>query len=105
MDKLYEQNEYVCVSMAVKTYAPGGIVVQRPTHIFLTREMFKHSDNSGYYSFLYRSNGGAGNREQFFMWADGYIEVTNVRVHVKNITQKRTSKLTIQEDVHGMIDF
>lgn len=105
MDKLYEQNEYVCVSMAVKTYAPGGIVVQRPTHIFLTREMFKHSDNSGYYSFLYRSNGGAGNREQFFMWADGYIEVTNVRVHIKNITQKRTSKLTIQEDVHGMIDF
>lgn len=105
MDLIYEQNEYVCISLAAKTFAPGGILTQRPTHLFLTREHFSRNKvNCGYYSFFYRSNGGAGNKEQLFIWADGYIAISDIRLHVKNITSHRTTPLTIQCDVEKLIE-
>ena len=64
MDRIYEKDQYVCVNVAAETMTPGGKVMCRPTHIFLTKELFARSNNYGYYSFRFQSRNGAGNRER-----------------------------------------
>lgn len=102
MDQIFEQNEYVTVNIAAETMCPGGKKTSRPTHVFLTKDLFTRTENVGYYSFRYQSNNGAGNRERLHIWSDGYIAVSSIQLEYKVITEKRTEKLTIQEDIKGM---
>ena len=78
---------------------PGGKKVSRPTHVFLTKDLFTRTENVGYYSFRYQSNNGAGNRERLHIWSDGYIAVSSIQLEYKIITEKRTEKLVTQEDI------
>jgi hypothetical protein len=102
MEQLYEQNEYVTVNVMAETMTPGGKVTNRPTHIFLTKELFARSKNFGYYSFKYQSNNGIGNRERLHIWSDGYIAISGIQLEYKVVTENRTDVLTIQEDIKGM---
>ena len=102
MEQLYEQNEYVTVNIMAETMEPGGKVFSRPTHIFLTKELFARSNNYGYYSFRYQSNNGIGNRERLHIWSDGYIAISGIQLEYLAKTEKRNEILTIQEDVKGM---
>ena len=105
MDKLYESDEYVCVNICTETMTPGGKVVERPTHVYLTKDLFTRTGKYGYYSFRHQSNGGAGNRERLHIWSDGYIAVSSVQVEFKAITQKRNEILTQQVDIKALKEF
>jgi len=102
MEQIFEHNEYVTVNVMAETMCPGGKKVSRPTHIFLTKELFTRTEGVGYYSFRYQSNNGAGNRERLHIWSDGYIAISSLQLEYKVITEKRNDVLTIQEDVKGM---
>ena len=99
MDQIFEQDEYVVVNITAETMCPGGKKVSRPTHVFLTKDLFTRTENVGYYSFRYQSNNGAGNRERLHIWSDGYIAVSSIQLEYKIITEKRTEKLVTQEDI------
>jgi len=101
MEKIIAENEYVTVNVAAETMTPGGKLVARPTHIFLTKELFARSGNFGYYSFRYQSKNGAGNRERLHIWSDGYIAISGLQLEYKPITEKRNEILTQQADVKG----
>ena len=102
MEQLYEANEYVVVNIMAETMTPGGKVYSRPTHIFLTKELFTRSNNFGYYSFRYQSNSGQGNRERLHIWSDGYIAVSSLQLEYKIMSEKRNEILVTQEDIKGM---
>lgn len=103
MDSLYAENEYACVCIQGETMTPGGKVVSpRPTHVFLSKELFTRSGNVGYYSFRYQSKNGAGNRERIHIWADSYIAVSSIQCEYKEFTSKRNEQLVIQADVQDM---
>lgn len=104
MEKLYDNNEYACVNIIAETMTPGGKVFARPTHVYLTKELFTRSNNFGYYSFRYQSNNGIGNRERLHIWADSYIAVSSVQLAYKPTTTKRNEILTQQVDVQGLIE-
>lgn len=105
MDKLYDQDNYAVVNIQAETMTPGGkVVAERPTHVFLTKELFTRTGNYGYYSFRYQSLCGAGNRERLHIWSDQFICVSSLNVNIKQITQKRTEQLTIQVDVQHMTE-
>lgn len=100
MDKLYEQNNYATVNIQAETMTPGGkVIAERPTHIYLTKELFTRAGNYGYYSFRYQSNCGAGNRERLHIWSDQFICISDIQVEVTQVTTKRTEQLTQQLDV------
>ena len=104
MDKLVAQNEYICVNITSETMSPGGKkVAERPTHIFLSKELFTRSDNYGYYSFRYSGQTGAGNRERLHIWSDGFIAVSSLAIEYKPITTRRNEVLTQQVDVIGRL--
>lgn len=104
MDKIIGPNEYVCVNIASETMSPGGKkITERPTHVFLCKELFTRSDNYGYYSFRFSGQTGAGNRERLHIWSDGYIAVSSVTVDYKQITSRRNEILTQQVDVIGRL--
>lgn len=105
MDKIYEQQDYVCVNIMSETMTPGGKVYSRPTHVYLTKELFTRTGNYGYYSFRYEGNNGIGNRERLHIWADGYIAVSSVQVEYKPMTTKRQTKLTQYVDVQHLNEF
>lgn len=106
MDKLYSQNDYVCVNIMAQTMCPGGKKRSEPTHLFLHKGLFTRGDNSGYYSFKYSSRNGAGNREQLFIWSDGYIAMTGLSLSYKAVTSRRTSPLAVeQNDIQEMSEF
>ena len=106
MDKLYGQNDYVCVNIMAQTMCPGGKKRCEPTHLFLHKGLFTHSENSGYYSFKFSSRNGAGNREQLFIWSDGYIAMTGLSLSYKAVTNRRTSPLAVeQNDIQEMSEF
>lgn len=102
MDELYGINDYAVVNIAAETMTPGGKVFTRPTHVFLTKELFTRTGNYGYYSFRYQSKGGAGNRERLHIWSDQYIAISSIQCTMKPITQKRTEILTQQLDVQRL---
>lgn len=101
MDKLYTGKKCMCINVAAQTMTPGGKLVTRPTHLYLTKEHFTRNVNSGYYSFRFNSNNGAGNREQLFIWSDSYIAMCGLQLEYKPITEKRNMPMTQQIDVHG----
>lgn len=102
MEEIYERDEYVTVNVMAETMSVGGKVVSRPTHLFLTKELFARSNNFGYYSFRYQSNNGIGNRERLHIWSDGYIAISSLQLEYKVVTERRTTPLIIQEDIKGM---
>jgi len=102
MEDIIADNEYIVVNVMAETFAPGGKVYGRPTHIYLTKDLFARSDAFGYYSFRYNSNNGIGNRERLHIWSDGYIAVSSIQVEYKPITERRNTILTQQVDIQGM---
>ena len=102
MEKLIAENEYITVNIVAETMSPGGKLIARPTHVFLTKELFTRSGNYGYYSFRYQSNNGAGNRERLHVWSDGYIAISGLQLEYKVVTEKRNEILTQQADVKGL---
>ena len=106
MVNIYTGEEfYACVNVMAETYANGGKVLSRPTHVYLTRNLFARSNNPGYYSFTYQSKNGAGNRERLHIWCDSFIAISSIQCEYKPITEKRNSVLTSQSDVSGMKEF
>lgn len=105
MDQLYEQDNYAVVNVTAETMTPGGkVIAARPTHVFLTKELFTRTGNYGYYSFRYQSGCGAGNRERLHIWSDQFICISSLNVNIKPITQKRTEQLTIQPDIQNLVE-
>lgn len=103
MEDIYADKEYACINIMGETMTPGGKVVSaRPTHVYLTKDLFTRSGNFGYYSFRYQSKNGAGNRERLHIWADAYIAISGIQCEYKEITTKRNEILTIQADIHDM---
>ena len=106
MDMLYGNKDYACVNIMAQTMCPGGKKRTEPTHLYLYKELFTRSDNSGYYSFKFTSRNGAGNREQLFIWSDAYIAMTGLAVSYKIVTDNRTTPLaTSQVDIQEMSEF
>lgn len=102
MDLIYGVDNYATVNIASETMEPGGKVMARPSHVYLTKELFTRSGMYGYYSFTYQSKNGIGNRERLHIWSDSYIAISNIACFVKPVTQKRTSILTQQVDVQNL---
>ena len=103
MDELYSDRQYACVNVMGECFTPGGKVIpDRPSHVFLWRDLFTRTGNYGYYSYRYQSRCGAGNRERLHIWSDQYIAVSGLQVEVKPMTEKRTEILTQQVDVQDM---
>ena len=102
MDLIYGVDNYAVVNVAAETMTPGGKVKSRPTHVFLTKELFTRTGNYGYYSFRFQSKNGAGNRERLFIWSDQYIAISSLVCESKIVTSKRTSQLTQQLDVQKL---
>lgn len=106
MDRIYKDNEYACVNIMAQTMCPGGKKRCEPTHLYLHKDLFTRSENTGYYSFKFASRNGAGNREQLFIWSDAYIAMTGLSVNYKVITERRTMPLTTsQVDIREMKEF
>lgn len=106
MDRIYKDNEYACVNIMAQTMCPGGKKRCEPTHLYLHKDLFTRSDNTGYYSFKFASRNGAGNREQLFIWSDAYVAMTGLSVNYKVITERRTMPLTTSQiDIREMKEF
>ena len=102
MDLIYGQNNFAVVNIAAETITPGGKVISRPTHVWLTKELFTRNGNYGYYSFRFQSKNGAGNRERLHIWSDQYIAISSIDCDCKVVTQRRTEQLTQQLDVQKL---
>lgn len=103
MDKLYDSNSYAVVNIQAETMTPGGkVIADRPTHVYLTKDLFTRTNKYGYYSFRYQSNCGIGNRERLHIWSDQYICVSSLTCECKQITEKRTEILTQHVDVQQL---
>ena len=99
MDLLYGTDNYATVNIVAETMTQGGKLVTRPTHVYLTKELFTRSGNYGYYSFRFQSKNGMGNRERLHIWSDQYIAISSIDCECKSITQRRNEQLTQQVDV------
>ena len=99
MDLLYSTDKYAVVNIVAETMTPGGKVITRPTHVYLTKEYFTRSGNYGYYSFRYQSKNGMGNRERLHIWSDQYIAISSIDCECKVETSRRNEQLTQQVDV------
>ena len=102
MDLIYGTDNYAVVNIMSETMTPGGKMQSRPTHVFLTKELFTRTGNYGYYSFKYQGKNGAGNRERLKIWSDQYIAISNLDCTFKQVTGNRTSQLTQQIDVQKL---
>lgn len=102
MDLIYTVDNYAVVNVTAETMTPGGKVKSRPTHVFLTKDLFTRNGNYGYYSFRYQSKNGAGNRERLHIWSDQYIAISSITCESKVVTSRRTEILTQQVDVKGL---
>ena len=102
MDLIYGVDNYAVVNLMGETMTPGGKQKARPTHVFLTKELFTRTGNYGYYSFKYQSKNGAGNRERLHIWSDQYIAISSIVCEYKPITSRRTEQLTQQLDVQKL---
>jgi hypothetical protein len=100
MDELYGKDDYAVVNIQSQCMTPGGkVIASRPTHVFLTKELFTRTGNYGFYSFRYQGKCGVGNRERLHIWSDQYIAISAIQVEYKQITEKRTEILTQQLDI------
>jgi hypothetical protein len=104
LEHLLEQNEYVTVNVMAETVTQGGVLRQRPTHIFLSRDVFTRSDNAGYYTIKFQSNNGIGNRERLFIWSDGIVALEDIKVACKQMTSSRTQPLITQVDLERLVE-
>ena len=102
MDLLYSSDNYAVVNITAETMTPGGKVKSRPTHVFLTKELFTRNGNYGYFSFRFQSKNGAGNRERLHIWSDQYIAISSINCESKIVTSRRTEQLTQQIDVQKL---
>lgn len=103
MDDLQPVGTYAVVNIQAETMTPGGkVVAARPTHVYLTKDLFTRTGNYGYYSFRYQSKNGVGNRERLHIWSDQYICVSALQLEYKEVTNKRTEILTQQVDVQRL---
>lgn len=103
MDKLYGPKDYAVVNVQAETMTPGGkVIAARPTHIYLTKDLFTRTGNYGYYSFRYQSECGAGNRERLHIWSDQYICISGLQVEYKTMTSKRNEILTQHVDIQQL---
>lgn len=99
MDLIYGVDNYAVVNITAETMTPGGKTMSRPTHVFLTKELFTRHEAYGYYSFRYQSKNGAGNRERLHIWSDQYIAISSIYCERKIITERRTEQLTQQLEI------
>lgn len=99
MDLIYGVDNYAVVNITAETMTPGGKTMSRPTHVFLTKELFTRHEAYGYYSFRYQSKNGAGNRERLHIWSDQYIAISSIYCERKVITERRTEQLTQQLEI------
>lgn len=104
MDFIYGVDNYAVVNIMSETMTPGGKVTARPTHVYLTKELFTRNGNYGYYSFTYQSKNGSGNRERLHIWSDQYIAISSITCESKIVTSRRTEILTQQADVKDLIE-
>lgn len=102
MDLLYGVDNYAVVNIVAETMTLGGKRKCRPTHVYLTKELFTRDGSYGYYSFRYQSKNGAGNRERLYIWSDQYIAISALDCEYKPITQRRAEPLTQQIDVQKL---
>lgn len=102
MDLLYSSDNYAVVNITAETMTPGGKVKSRPTHVFLTKELFTRNGNYGYFSFRFQSKNGAGNRERLHIWSDQYIAISSINCESKIVTSRRTEQLTQQIDIQKL---
>ena len=102
MDLLYGTDNFAVVNICAETMTPGGKVKTRPSHVYLTKELFTRNGNYGYYSFRYQSKNGAGNRERLHIWSDQYIAISSIDCEYKVVTSRRTEQLTQQIDVQKL---
>lgn len=102
MDLIYGADNYACVCIAAETMTPGGKQIAKPTHVYLTKELFTRNGNYGYYSFRYQSKNGAGNRERLHIWSDQYIAISSLILESKLVSDRRTEQLTQQLDVQKL---
>jgi hypothetical protein len=104
LEQILEDNEYVTVNVMAETVTQGGVVRQRPTHIYLSKEVFTRSDNAGYYTIKFQSNSGIGNRERLFIWSDGIVAQEDLKVACKQMTSSRTQPLITQVDLERLVE-
>jgi hypothetical protein len=104
LDHIFEENEYITVNIMAETATQGGVVRQRPTHLFLSKELFTRSDNAGYYTFKFQSNNGTGNRERIYIWSDGMLALEDLKVDLKQISTSRTQPLVTQVDLERLVE-
>jgi hypothetical protein len=104
IDHLLEQNEYITVNVMAETVTEGGVVQQRPTHIYLSKEIFTRSNNAGYYTIKFQSNNGTGNRERLFIWSDGIVAIEDLKVACKQISASRAQPLITQVDLERLVE-
>ena len=103
MDKLYGPKDFAVVNIQAETMTPGGkVVAARPTHVYLSKDLFTRTGNYGYYSFRYQSECGIGNRERLHIWSDQYICISGLQVDCKTMTNKRSEILTQHIDIQQM---
>lgn len=102
MDLLYSPKNMAVVNVKAETMTPGGKLESRPTHLFLTKELFTRNGAYGYYSFRYQSKNGAGNRERLHIWSDSYIAISKLSCECKMVTSKRNEQLVQQVDVQSL---
>lgn len=102
MDLIYNVDNFATVNICAETVLPGGKKLARPTHVYLTKELFTRREAYGYYTFRYQSKNGAGNRERLMIWSDQYIAISSLVCESKVITQRRSEVLTQQIDIQNM---
>lgn len=104
MELIYGVDNYAVVNIMAETMTPGGKQKSRPTHVFLTKELFTRNGNYGYYSFRFQSKNGKGNRERLHIWSDQYIAISSIFCESKVISSRRNEQLTQQIDVQRLTE-
>lgn len=102
MDLIYDVDNFACVCIAAETMTPGGKLKSKPTHVYLTKELFTRTGNYGYYTFRYQSKHGSGNRERLHIWSDQYIAISSIVLESKIVSDRRSEQLTQQLDVQKL---
>lgn len=102
MDLVYGPDNFATVNIAADTMTVGSKIDGRPTHVYLTKELFARADSYGYYTFTYQSKNGIGNRERLRIWSDQYIAISSITCDFKPTTTKRATILTQQVDIQHL---
>jgi hypothetical protein len=99
VEHVFEQDEYIVVSLAGELIGQGGTLLSRPTHLYLYKELFQN----GYYTTRYTAKNGLGNRERLYIWGDGLMALEGLSLYTKEVTTRRTQPVaTAQLDVQEL---